>query len=123
MGQHYSLKCSECNSQWKLSTGYGIGAGNRKFIIESFNPKYKAKVKGLIEALPVPPYGFSIRICKCNSCKNLVSVPTILKGDMKFVEPCPDCGKDVELLDEDFRNLTCPKCNCKVVIENITLWD
>lgn len=123
MGQRYSLKCTECNSRWELSVGYGIGAGDRGFVLKSFKPKYKARVKGLIEALPVPPYGFSLRICKCSNCQNLVSVPTILKGDKKFVESCPDCGHDVELLDADVKNLMCPKCSGKVVVENINLWD
>lgn len=123
MGYRYKLRCDDCGGQWNVKVGYGMMASDKKVVIESFQPEFQPQVTEMIKDAPVPPYGFAYRLCKCSFCKNILSVPSIIRKDIKFREPCPVCGKEVELLDDKSEKLDCPNCNGKVSTEDISFWD
>ncbi|SFG30356.1 hypothetical protein [Oribacterium sp. WCC10] len=123
MGVRYTLKCNECGEKWTVDQGYGMMASDRKVVIKSFKSQYTSKVKSLIKDAPVPPYGFAYRVCKCNSCEKFVSVPSIVRGEIQFYEPCPDCKMEVVPQDENLTKLICPKCGGKVTAETDMFWD
>ena len=123
MGHCYKLKCDCCGELWNVRVGYGMMASDKKVVIESFQLQYQSQVKELIKDAPVPPYGFAYRLCRCNSCKNILSVPSIIRNDIKFQEPCSFCGNEVELLDDKSEKLDCPRCDGKVLTEDISFWD
>ncbi|OON85859.1 hypothetical protein BXO88_10505 [Oribacterium sp. C9] len=123
MGISHELVCTKCNSKWDIKLGYGLMASDRKFVVNSFKSRYTAHVKNMIKDTPIPPYGFAYRLCICNTCKNIISVPSIVLDDKKFAEACPNCGKELELLPEDLEKLNCPKCNGSIKVESTSYWD
>lgn len=123
MGVNYIMRCHGCKAIWDLNLGYGLMAGERKNIIKCFRAQSKARVKSMIEEATVPPYGFAYRMCRCDKCGEILSVPSIVLGDKKFLESCPSCHGQVVLLDEDIDKVSCPKCKGKVTIETTSIWD
>lgn len=125
MGRIHEYKCPSCHGVWKLFLGHGWNHGSIKQVLKVFSPELQNKIITEAKGDPDPLFLFNYQAALCKDCQNLVAVPVIqfLETKKTFVEKCPDCGGDAEILAED-SDIICPRCKKEnLCLQEIGNWD